>query len=151
VQRAGEELINFIFPLDGTCGENGPRQPLVILEFDDAHQLTGRPSPYSLDYIGDQDWTVLSELRRVMMLLHEEPVFALFISTAVDEFKFYNDEEVQDLPPFTETSFDALANNGVEGVTTLDEVAQDEWMVHLGRPLFASPSQLSSRRIHLPP
>ena len=41
------------------------------------------------------------------------------------------------LPPITETSFDALAYIAKEGVTTLDEVAQDKWMSHLGRPLFA--------------
>jgi len=148
VRRAAEELINFIFPSDGSCEENRLRQPLVILAFDDAHQLVGRPY---YPNVGSGGSTVLSHLRQVMALLQEQPIFALFISTAADKFKFYGGGEVRDLCPFTETSFDALAYNAEEGVTTLDEVARDEWMVHLGRPMFGSPSQLLRWRIHLSP
>lgn len=133
VRRAGEELINFIFPSDGSCEENGLRQPLVILAFDDAHQLAGHPC------IGGRDWTVLSQLRLVMA---EQPIFALLISTAADQLRVKPYGGIEDLRPFTGTSFDALAYNAEEGVTTLDEVARDEWMVHLGRPMLASPSQL---------
>ena len=139
VRQAGEELINFIFPSDGSCEENRLRQLLVILAFDDAHQLVGRPY-YPI--VGSGGSTVLSHLRQVMALLQEQPIFALFISTAVDKFKFYGGGEVWNLCPFTETSFDALAYNAEGGGTTLDEVARDEWVVHLGRPMFGSPSQL---------
>ena len=126
VQQAGEKLIDFIFPSKGSCHENGLRRPLVILNFDEAHQLADRVS-------WREDWTLLPELRRALSELKEMPIFSLFLSTAPS--KFYNNE---DLPPITHTSFDALAYNAEEGVTTIDEVADDRWMSHLGRPLFAS-------------
>jgi hypothetical protein len=64
----------------------------------------------------------------------------LFISTSAS--KFYhspNPDDIKDLPPIIGSSFDALAYSVEEGVTTLDEVAQNKWMCHLGRPLFVSP------------
>jgi hypothetical protein len=79
VQQAGEKLIEFIFPSKGSCYENGLRRPLVILAFDEAHQLENRV-PY-------QDWTLLSELRRVLSELNEMPIFSLFLSTAPSKFK----------------------------------------------------------------
>ena len=127
VRQAGEELVNFIFPSNGVCKENGLRRPLVILAFDEAHQLA---------YCGyRQGSTLLSELRRVLSELNGQPIFDLFLSTVANKFKPY---DIQDLPPITETSFDTLAYVAEEGVTTLDDVAQDQWMSHLGRPLFAS-------------
>ena len=68
------------------------------------------------------------------MKLIGEPIFALFLSTAADKLK---PNDIRDLPPIVEISFDALAFTAEEGVTTLDKVAQDKWMSHLGRPLFA--------------
>lgn len=126
VQQAGDELINFIFPLKGICKENGLRRPLLILAFDEAHQLA---SGYYY-----QEPILLSELRRVLSEFNGKPIFGLFLSTVANTFKPY---DIQDLPPITETSFDALAYVAEEGVTTLDEVAQARWMAHLGRPLFA--------------
>ena len=127
LQAAGERLVNFIFPQKGS---NKLRQPIVILAFDEAHQLASDSSSSS----------VLSELRHVLRELHELPIFTLFISTSAS--KFYhspNPNDVKDLPPIIGSSFDALAYSAEEGVTTLDEVAQDKWMCHLGRPLFAPP------------
>jgi hypothetical protein len=128
VQQAGEKLIDFIFPSKGSCYENGLRRPLVILAFDEAHQLA---NPF---YWRDP-WTLLSELRRVLRELNEKPIFSLFLSTSPSKFRPY---DIEDLDPITHTSFDALAYNAEEGVTTIDEVANEKWMSHLGRPLFAS-------------
>jgi len=125
VRQAGEELVNFIFPLNGICKEYGLQRPLVILAFDEAHQLA---DAYC------QGSTLLSELRRVLSELNGKPIFGLFLSTVANAFK---PSDIQDQPVITETSFDALAYIAEEGVTTLDEVAQDKWMCHLGRPLFA--------------
>ena len=128
VQQAAEKLIEFIFPSKGSCYENGLRRPLVILAFDEAHELTG-----CMDYYGR--WTLLSELRRVLRELNEKPIFSLFLSTAPSKFQ---PNDIKDLPPITHTSFNALAYSTEEGVTTIDEVADEKWMSHLGRPLFAS-------------
>jgi len=128
VPQAGAKLTSFICPPKGFCTENQLQRPIVILAFDEAHQL--------VDSVYGQNWSLLSELRRVLLLgLAGKPIFALFLSTAADQFK---PNDIQDHPPITETSFDALAFTAEEGVTTLDEVAKDKWMSHLGRPLFAS-------------
>ena len=137
--QAGAKLTSFICPPKGFCRENQLQRPLVILAFDDAHQLADRA--YGVN------WTLLSVLRRVLYELYGEPIFALFLSTAADKFK---PDDIQDLPPITEISFDALAFTAKEGVTTLGEVAQDKWMSHLGRPVFASLIFFSAR-IYLPP
>ena len=125
VRQAAEELINFIFPSNGICKEYGLQRPLFILAFDEAHELAGAYCQRS---------TLLPELRRVLSELDGKPIFGLFLSTVANAFKPY---DIQDLPSITETSFDALAYIAEEGVTTLDEVAQEKWMSHLGRPLFA--------------
>ena len=134
VQQAGEKLIDFIFPSKGSCYENGLRRPLVILAFDEAHQLANPMSYY-------EPWTLLSELRRVLRELNEMPIFSLFLSTSPSKFRPY---DIKDLRPITHTSFDALAYIAEEGVTTIDEVADEKWMSHLGRPLFASLSHAVS-------
>jgi len=72
-------LINSILPLKGCCSENGLRRPIVIIAFDDAHQLT------DLGY-DDQNWTVLSELRHALRELYEQPIFTLFLSTDTSKF-----------------------------------------------------------------
>ncbi len=107
VQQAGAKLIDFIFPSKGPCFENGLRRPLVILAFDEAHQLANRVS-------WNEDWTLLSELRRVLRELDEMPIFSLFLSTAPSKFNPY---DIEDLPPITHTSFDAIAYSAEEGVT----------------------------------
>jgi hypothetical protein len=127
LQDAGERLVNFIFPQKGSIKL---RQPIVILAFDEAHQLASNSDSFS----------VLSELRHILRELRELPIFTLFISTSAS--KFYhspNPDDIKDLPPIIGSSFDALAYSVEEGVTTLDEVAQNKWMCHLGRPLFVSP------------
>jgi hypothetical protein len=143
LQDAGEKLVNFIFSQKGLRWENELRRPIVILAFDEAHQLASNIGSYS----------VLSELRHVLRELHELPIFTLFISTSASKFNYsLKPNYINDLPPIIATSFDALAYPVEEGVTTLDEVAQDKWMCHLGRPLFASPPLfILSNEFHLPP
>lgn len=60
-RQAGAKLTSFICPPKGFCRENRLQRPIVILAFDEAHQLA--------DHVYGQNWTLLSELRRV--LLHE--------------------------------------------------------------------------------
>jgi hypothetical protein len=123
------DLSNFISPQKGS---NKLRRPIVILAFDEAHELASDPDSFSVP--------VLSQLRHILRELHELPIFTLFISTSAS--KFYhspNPDDIKDLPLIIGSSFDALAYSAEEDVTTLDEVAQDKWMCHLGWPLFASP------------
>lgn len=139
LQDAGEKLVNFIFPQNGSCRENKLQRLIVILAFDEADQLASPVHDGSSLY-----WTILSELRHVLHELHKLPILTLFISTAVAKLLYSpNPNDTQGLHPAIETStigtnLDALAYSAEEWVTTLDEVAQDKWMCHLGRPLFAS-------------
>lgn len=83
-----------------------------------------------------------------MRCIRTEPIFSVFLFTA-SKFHVFNPETLADpsrrvqegtlntLPPITEMSFDELAYTTKEGLTTLDEVVQDDWMAHLGRPLYA--------------
>ena len=73
VLQAGIKLNNFIDKDDDICSiENGMKRPLVVLAFDEAHNLTE-----SLD---DQGWSIYSELRRCLFQLRGLPIFTLFPS-----------------------------------------------------------------------
>ena len=140
VKEAGKKLARFIAPLKDIRHASGPRRPLVILSFDECHELSNQ--------LIDTHETLFSELRRVLRCIHKEPIFSLFLFTA-SKFHIFNPETLADpsrriqegelftLPPITEISFDELAYTAKEGVTTLEDVVQDDWMAHLGRPLCA--------------
>ncbi len=139
MKEAGEALSCFLSSSIERVGDrSGLCKPLIILSFDECHVLGER--------MWDKNWTIFSELRRTLRELHHEPIFSLFLSTAsdfhvinpgisADPSFFITDDNFQTLPPITETCFDVLAYTTKEGVTTLDEVAHDRWMSHLGRPL----------------
>jgi len=75
------------------------------------------------------------------------PFFFLFLSTA-GNLRNFSPEVLWDpssrvsggghfvLPPITETGFGQLALTVYESQTTLEEVVTDEWISHLGRPLY---------------
>ncbi|KAI0288403.1 hypothetical protein BC826DRAFT_1107716 [Russula brevipes] len=145
VHEAGEALTNFIKPPNikspkGRRSDSKLLKPLVVLAFDEAHVLANPAS---------EDWSLFSELRRVLRQLYRAPIFTLFLSTA-SKFQAFNpdrrsepsrriaDDRLVPLPPITEIGFDALAYTAEEGVTTIEEVSHDKWMSHLGRPLFGA-------------
>ncbi len=136
---AGMLLKSFIDPRDVLRKEETMWRPFIIFSFDEAHNLT--------NLIKDQDWTIYLILRGCLTHLVAFPFFFVFLSTA-GKFCHFSPEAQWDpssrvsggvnlvLPPITETGFDQLAPTACETQTTLEEVVTDEWISHLGRPLY---------------
>lgn len=74
IQDAGEKLSEFVDPQYKLDRPKGPRRPLVILAFDEAHVLTDIPP--------NKPWKLFSELRRILRQISMHPIFSLFLSTA---------------------------------------------------------------------
>ena len=117
----------------------GPRRPLVIFAFDEAHTLTDNPP--------EKPWNLFSELRRILRQISMHPISSLFLSTAgrfnlfspvtrSDPSNRVRDAILLTLDPITEISFDDLAPNSPPDAVTLGEVVEMKWMCHLGRPLY---------------
>lgn len=130
VHDAGTALSRFVDKYDALGLNHKKRRPLVILAFDESHDLT------TLKDV--QNRFIFPELHRVLNALVTLPIFSLFISTnsPVTQFDRSSTHMVNALPPTTETNFDQLAHPAVEGKVTLSDVVTDEWMCHLGRPLY---------------
>ena len=142
VEEAGERLCRFVDPhrlLDST---EGPRWPLVVFAFDEAHILTDNPP--------DKDWSLFLELRRILRQIHNLPIFSLFLSTAgrfnlfspairSDPSNRVRDTSSRPLDPIPEISFDDIAYLALEDSVTLDRVVEMDWISHLGRPLYVYP------------
>jgi hypothetical protein len=116
--------------------------PVVFLEFDEAHPLAAACIP-------DTKHTHFSELRRALRMLHEAPVFSLFLSTtgeisqfnphrSVDPSARVMEGDLRLIPPYSDLGFDqAMAGHEVgNGEKTIDEVTGWEFMSRLGRPLY---------------
>ncbi|KAI0260658.1 hypothetical protein BC834DRAFT_1044451 [Gloeopeniophorella convolvens] len=143
VVEAGRELASFISPANLLSNEKptSPQRPLVILMFDECHQLSETKE--------DCQWSIFSELRRVLRQVKYFPIFSLFLTTAgkfhllssetsLDLSRRISDFSLISLPPITETGYDVFMYPAVEGKITLKRVASDDWICHLGRPLFGS-------------
>ena len=114
--------------------------PLVVLAFDEAHNIAEFPD--------NRGWSIYSELCRCLCKLLDLPIFTLYLSTS-SEFRLFSLKKQWDpssravlgsrwgLPPITETGFDQLAIRAIENQTTFDEVVEDRWICSLGRPLCA--------------
>jgi hypothetical protein len=137
-KEAGEGLCCLIDPerkLDSTFG---PRHPLVILAFDEAHVLTNNPR--ETEY-----YDIFIELRRVLRSIAKEPIFSLFLTTAGSFQRFSPDlrsdpssritRENPTLHPISEISFDTLAYSAKENEVSLEQVTKIDWIARLGRPL----------------
>ncbi|KAI0295063.1 hypothetical protein B0F90DRAFT_1940148 [Multifurca ochricompacta] len=141
VREAGLELCQFVDPEGCLDPLEGPRRPLVILAFDESHVLGDTPP--------GKGWTLFAELRRTLRELVELPVFSLFLSTA-GKFHVFSPEIGKDpsnrvanmnlsvLHPIAEISFDDLMTPPEEDSVTVDEMVDDRWITHLGRPLFGT-------------
>jgi hypothetical protein len=139
VVEAGIKLSRLIDPKRLLDPTTGPRHPLVILSFDESHVL--------IDTSKNQDWTVFSELRRVLCELAHLPIFFLFLSTTgkvllssppieSDPSLRVRRLDLSPLNPISEISFDDLAHTAIEGEIMLSQVVQTDWISHLGRPLY---------------
>ena len=141
VLEAGINLKNFIDKHHDIFSiKNGMKRPLLVLSFDEAHNIAEFPD--------DRGWSIYSELRRCLCQLVSLPIFTLFLSTAGDFCLFSPDMQWDPssrtvlgskwvLPPITETGFDQFAIRAIENQTTLDEVVEDKWICSLGRPSCA--------------
>ena len=136
--EAGYRLCKFIDPYSVLDSIEGPRRPLVIISFDESHILTDNPK--------GTEWTLFSELRRVFREIDGLPIFSLLLSTA-GRLNRISPEQPPDpstrivnfehlfLPPICEISFDDIAYPAIEHTVSLRQVAEMDWMCHLGRPL----------------
>jgi hypothetical protein len=132
---------NFFDPLTlrGLLGSlSGPRRPLLILAFDEGHTLAD---------ILLEHGSLFEELVHALYIVADLPIFSLFLSTAA---KFHvpvplkirlhpsvnANLELPLPPPISETFFDDLAFPAIEDTLTLNQVTGNEWISHLGRPLY---------------
>ncbi|KAI0299888.1 hypothetical protein BC826DRAFT_716613 [Russula brevipes] len=137
LQNAGSRLCEYIDPQGLLDSATGPRRPLVILNFDEAHLLTN-----PLEF--HPSWTIFSELQWVLREVVDMPIFSLFVSTAgrpdlfSPETQSGSSSQITTLDPISEISFDDLAYPAYPNSVTLDRVVELDWISHLGRPLFGS-------------
>jgi len=138
-EDAGKNLCSFIDEHNLLKSDNGPRRPLVVLAFDEAHILTDEPS-------AQDDWNLFSELRRILRQINDLAIFSVFLSTAAHFDKFSpdirsdpsaraRDPEHRPLSPITEISFDDIAYPALKDTVTMNRVVEIDWISHLGRPL----------------
>jgi hypothetical protein len=143
LEEAGEKLCRFVDPHRLLDSAEGPRWPLVVFAFDEAHILTDNPP--------DDDWNLFLELRRILRQIHKFPIFSLFLSTAgrfnlcsseirSDPSNRVRDPSFRPLDPISEISFDDLEYPALKDTVTLDRVVQIDWISHLGRPLYVHSS-----------
>jgi hypothetical protein len=135
---AGKKLSEFVDPYCMLDRKEGPRRPLVVFAFDEAHILTDNPAKMT--------WNLFSELRRILRQIARHAIFSLFLSTA-GRFHLFSPETRSDpssrvreaayptLDPITEISFDDIAHSAKSGTVMLSRVVSMDWMCHLGRPL----------------
>ena len=136
---AGGRLCQFIDQCKVLESGTGPRRPLVVLAFDEAHILTDKPRYQT-------NWNLFSELRRILRQIKDLPIFSVFLSTAGRFEKFSpeirsdpsartRDPDNRPLSPITEISFDDIAYPASKDTVTMNRVVDIDWISHLGRPL----------------
>src|SRR5258708_38816080 len=105
LKDAGEKFCRFVDEHSVLDSQNGPRWPLVILAFDEAHVLRNNPP-------GQPSWNLFLELRRILQQFHDHAIFSVFLSTAGRFKQFSPDTREPDkrpLDPIQEISFDYVA------------------------------------------
>ena len=135
--KKAKEFCNSMLQGKQNSHQEKPR-PLLILALDEAHALTDSDGPDSR--------SKFTEFRSALFHLSTFPFFTLLLSTAgkfhlpspqmdLDPSARILKKQKLTLPPIPETGFDQLAFRYSEGVS-LREVTTDNFMAHLGRPLF---------------
>ncbi|KAH9959793.1 hypothetical protein BC827DRAFT_1376981 [Russula dissimulans] len=142
LHEAGKRLCRFIDEHKVLESDKGPRRPLVVLAFDEAHSLTDNPSY-------PKGWNVFTELRRILRQIKDLPIFSVFLSTAGRFDKLppeihsepsgrAREPDNHPLSSISEISFDDIAYPALRDTVTIDRVVDIDWICHLGRPLFGS-------------
>ena len=146
LKEAAERLCRFVDPQGLLDMAKGPRRPLIVFAFDEAHTLTDNPSNAS-DHIGVRN--LFFELHRVLQQIHKYPIFSLFLSTA-GRFNLLpassmfqsglsnrnRDPNYCPFAPISEVGFDSVAYPAEENFVTLDQVVTFGCIAHFGRPLY---------------
>ncbi|KAI9434407.1 hypothetical protein F5148DRAFT_998459 [Russula earlei] len=141
LHEAGENLCRFIDEYKVLDFKEGPRRPLVVLAFDEAHVLLDNPHE-------QKGWNLFSELHHILRQIDDFPIFSVFISTSG---RFHFSREIRSDPSawtresnnppltlFSEISFDDVAYPALKDTVTIHKVVKIDWISHLGRPLFGS-------------
>jgi hypothetical protein len=139
VRQAAEELVRLLDPNGLLDSLSGPRRPLLILAFDEGHTLTDIPLKHG---------SFFEELVHALYSIADLPIFSLFLSTAAkfnvplpSKTRLHPlvdlDFKLPFPPQISETCFDDLAFPAIEGTLTFNQVIGNEWISHLGRPLYA--------------
>ena len=143
VLKAAKELTQFLDPADLLSSKAGTRQPLIILAFDDNHShiLTTiqveRGVPLFTELVWALHLITVIDLPIFSLFLSTPPIFHSFSQTYQSALSNQMVNVNLPLPPaITETSFDDLAFPVIEDKVTLDEVIEDRWISHLGRPMY---------------
>ena len=114
IHDAAKALVHFLEPTLQDDSNLHLYAPVIILAFDEAHQLTDVQVGSA-----DKPWSRFSELRRNIRKLRFFPIFSLFISTVSkiadltptpkeDMSMRIMNETLTLLPPFTELGFDQI-------------------------------------------
>jgi hypothetical protein len=119
-------------------------EPLVILEFDEAHTMAAWPKD------PEADWSNFSELRRTLRSLKSLSLFSLFLSNTGKINQFVPSPRMDRstrimrrllllFPPFTDLGFDQLAKKvALDGRLKIDDITSDNFIAHFGRPMYIS-------------
>ncbi|KAF8510465.1 hypothetical protein BU17DRAFT_55347 [Hysterangium stoloniferum] len=124
--------------------QNEPNFPIIFLEFDEAHLLTDKET------FTEEGYSHLSELRRVLRMMHFSPVFSFFLSTtekiSLTPFRTVVSStrllegRLHTIPSYMDLGFDQAmkGREACDGSHTIDQVAELGFMAHFGRPLFGT-------------
>ena len=148
IYDAARDLVDFLNPESKNYYRRDLLPPVIIIAFDEAHQLT-EPVVRTLDT--EKPWSRFGELRRNVRRLKTIPILSLFIST-VNIMSDFIPEQKQDasmrvvndtlylLRPFTELGFDQLrrASPIKENTVDIQDATTNEFMCQFGRPLFVA-------------
>jgi hypothetical protein len=117
-------------------------EPLVILEFDEAHTMITRPTDPKAE------WSNFSQLRRALRALKSVSLFSLFLSTTGKMNQFVPSatqdrstrimmRELYLFQPFTDLGFDQFAKKIVlDGGLTIHQITHDDYVARFGRPMY---------------
>ncbi|TFK53301.1 hypothetical protein OE88DRAFT_1724200 [Heliocybe sulcata] len=142
---AAQELLEVVWPGSPGSPPKSFTEPLVVFSLDESHALTTT----QCHELTEREWSVFSEISRTLCTVKNYPIFTLFLSTrgkfqdfsldpSLDRSSRVIMQPYSALPTITEIVFDELAQPAGAGSFTLERVSGDEFMCHLGRPLFGS-------------
>lgn len=140
VKKAAEHLESSIrIIVNGDEQTQLPANCFLVIAFDESHTLATLRGKYL--------WTMFSEIRSILRIIRDHPIFSIFLSTA-GKFQLLSPEPSIEpsarlsrqllalLPPLVECPLDLFAKKVcMHSTQSIAEVASTEHMAYLGRPL----------------